>query len=216
MNSYYSDTLYPLQDKVLKSIDRLQTPFYLTGGTALSRGYFHHRYSDDIDFFVNQDSNFIKLSEQILSDLTKNFRLQVINKSNNYFSINVNKILKVDLINDVKFRSGNLTKKPIFSKVDNVKNILSNKLSALISRDEAKDVVDIWVIAKNIQIDWQGIFLAANSKAAGIFPPDIAKRLIEFPLDLLKRIKWANDKKPAINTFKTDLNAICNSLLSMR
>jgi len=29
------------------------TPFYLTGGTALSRGYFNHRYSDDLDLFVN-------------------------------------------------------------------------------------------------------------------------------------------------------------------
>ena len=50
MNSYYKDTLYPLQDKVLKLIDSLQTPFYLTGGTALSRCYFNHRYSYDLDF----------------------------------------------------------------------------------------------------------------------------------------------------------------------
>ncbi|MDO8609817.1 MAG: nucleotidyl transferase AbiEii/AbiGii toxin family protein, partial [bacterium] len=155
MNSYYNATLYPLQDKVLKLIDLLKTPFYLTGGTALSRCYFNHRYSDDLDFFVNKDLNFAKLSEQILSNLMKNFKVEVIIKTESYISIKVNKILKIDLVNDVQYRYGELEEKKIFSKVDNVKNILSNKLSALISRDEAKDVVDIWVIAKNSKIDWK-------------------------------------------------------------
>jgi len=179
MNSYCNDTLYPLQDNVLKLIDKLQTPFYLTGGTALSRCYFNHRYSDDLDLFVNKDLNFIKFSEQILSNLMKNFEVKVIIKSEGYISINVNKILKIDLVNDVPYRYGKLKKK----------KILSNKLSALISRDEAKDVVDIWVIAK---------------------------RLIEFPIELLERIKWVKGKKPAINDFHTDLNSICNSLLATK
>jgi hypothetical protein len=30
-------------------------PFYLTGGTALGRYYLGHRYSEDLDFFVNAD-----------------------------------------------------------------------------------------------------------------------------------------------------------------
>ncbi|MFH1146292.1 MAG: nucleotidyl transferase AbiEii/AbiGii toxin family protein [Pseudomonadota bacterium] len=33
-------------------------PFYLTGGTALSRHYFAHRYSDNLDLFVNKDPDF--------------------------------------------------------------------------------------------------------------------------------------------------------------
>lgn len=216
MNSYYNDTLYPLQDKVLKLIDTLQTPFYLTGGTALSRCHFNHRYSDDLDFFVNKDPDFIQFSEKILANLMKNFEVKVIIKSKSYISIKVNKILKIDLVNDVQFRYGKLEEKKIFSKVDNVKNILSNKLSALISRDEAKDVVDIWIIAKNNKINWKDIFLSVNSKAVGIFPPDIAKRLIEFPTELLERIKWVENKKPTISNFQTDLNSICDSLLATK
>lgn len=213
MHSYYNDTLYPLQDNVLKLIDGLQTPFYLTGGTALSRCYFNYRYSDDLDFFVNKDPNFVKFSEQILSNLMKKFEVEIIIKSASYVSIKVNKILKIDFVNDVQYRYGELEKKTIFSKVDNVKNILSNKLSALISRDEAKDIVDIWIIAKNNKINWKEIFLSTNSKAVGIFPPDIAKRLINFPIELLERIKWVEDKKPAINNFQIDLSLICDSLL---
>lgn len=102
------------------------------------------------------------------------------------------------MVNDVRFRYGKLIESKIFSKVDNVENILSNKLSALISRDEAKDV----------------IFLSANSKAVGIFPPDVSRKLIDFPIDLLNRIKWV-DKAPSSKEFRNDVNRICDSMLKV-
>ncbi len=43
--------LYRLQDEVLAELVTLGTGFYLGGGTALSRFYLQHRYSDDLDFF---------------------------------------------------------------------------------------------------------------------------------------------------------------------
>ncbi len=46
----YISTIYPLQDKILKALDTANIRFYLTGETALSRCYFHHRYSDDLVF----------------------------------------------------------------------------------------------------------------------------------------------------------------------
>ena len=146
----------------------------------------------------------------------KDFEVETIIKSESFVSLKINKILKIDLVNDVQFRYGDLQKQEIFSKVDNIENILSNKLSALISRDEAKDVVDIWVIAKNNKIDWKNIFLSANSKAVGIFPPDVAKRLVEFPIEMLERIKWIEGKEPDIKTFQSDLNLICDSLLATK
>lgn len=51
-HKYYLGQLYPLQDKFLRLLERQHAgQFYLTGGTALSRFYFQHRYSDDLDFF---------------------------------------------------------------------------------------------------------------------------------------------------------------------
>ncbi|MGI5097497.1 nucleotidyl transferase AbiEii/AbiGii toxin family protein [Treponema socranskii] len=50
-SDYYEENLYGLQNGVLNIVKNLDVPFYLTGGTALSRGYYHHRYSDDLDFF---------------------------------------------------------------------------------------------------------------------------------------------------------------------
>jgi len=44
-------------------VEKLPVDFYLTGGTVLSRAYLNHRYSDDLDFFVNQNPNFEKQVE---------------------------------------------------------------------------------------------------------------------------------------------------------
>jgi predicted nucleotidyltransferase component of viral defense system len=51
--SYYN-RLYAFPDEIMKIIQRQGVHFYLTGGTALSRCYLNHRYSDDPDFFINQ------------------------------------------------------------------------------------------------------------------------------------------------------------------
>ncbi|GEM_PF-2621830 len=58
---YYTDRLYPLQDGIIGIVKNLNTPFYLTGGTALSRCYLQHRYSDDPDFFVNTDEEYARM-----------------------------------------------------------------------------------------------------------------------------------------------------------
>ena len=213
MNSYYNDTLYPLQDKVLKIINGLDTPFYLTGGTALSRCYLHHRYSDDLDFFVNNKSNFAKLVEVILISLNKELKVKVVIKSESYISLMINDRLKVDFINDVSYKYGKLEKQKIYSKVDNLENILSNKLSALISRDEAKDVIDILMIYKKIKVNWKKIFSDVNSKAVGIFPIDVSKRLLDFPVEMIDRIKWIDGMKPDAKTFNKDINLLCDSIL---
>jgi hypothetical protein len=57
-SKFYEESLYPLQDGVLRLIQQSGTDFFLTGGTALSRAYYKHRYSDDLDFFVNNSPNF--------------------------------------------------------------------------------------------------------------------------------------------------------------
>ena len=50
--------LYQIQNKVFKSLKPVLAGFYLTGGTALGRYYLNHRFSEDIDFFINADPGF--------------------------------------------------------------------------------------------------------------------------------------------------------------
>ena len=56
--AFYQDRVYPLQNQILSLVQGAGVEFYLTGGTALSRYYLNHRYSDDLDLFVNQHSEF--------------------------------------------------------------------------------------------------------------------------------------------------------------
>jgi predicted nucleotidyltransferase component of viral defense system len=63
--------LYLMQDKFLPFMHNLGLPFYLTGGTALGRFYLNHRYSEDLDFFVNADP----LYQGYIGELKKKSRL---------------------------------------------------------------------------------------------------------------------------------------------
>jgi predicted nucleotidyltransferase component of viral defense system len=63
--SGYFNVLYPLQDEVLGVLRGLETGFYLTGGTAASRGYLHHRFSDDLDLFTNDAPQFSLWAEDL-------------------------------------------------------------------------------------------------------------------------------------------------------
>jgi len=71
--NHYTNNLYPFQDLVLNHIMKVDDTFYLTGGTALGRHYLKHRYSDDLDLFVNREYNFKQLSNKIISQLQNHF-----------------------------------------------------------------------------------------------------------------------------------------------
>ena len=56
--------------------------------------------------------------------------------------------LKIDFVNDVSVHFGSIENTPVFYRTDSVRNILSNKYTA-IYRLSIKDVVDICEIARN-------------------------------------------------------------------
>jgi predicted nucleotidyltransferase component of viral defense system len=157
---YYQNTLYPLQDKVLSFILRLPVDFYLTGGTALSRVYLHHRYSDDLDFFVNDSNDFKIQMNQVLEGLKKaKFHFSIITIDEGFARILIKEgeaRLKLDFVNDVTFRSGSLISTDLFLRTDNIENILSNKITAL-GRSVAKDLIDIIYICGVHAFDWEKI-----------------------------------------------------------
>jgi len=213
---YYEKTLYPIQDKFLEFIDRLGTGFYLTGGTALSRFYYNHRYSDDLDFFVNDDPKFKDYITVIQKALPQSGMQSIVEVSGeSFFRLKIDGQLKIDFVNDIPAYYGETNIRPgsTSGKIDNPMNILANKITAFNDRQEAKDVSDIWVISKNNSINWETIFTATDSKAAGISPPLTAKRLDEFDFEKLDRINWIT--KPNMNVFKTDVQKIIKDMLNI-
>ena len=67
--------LYRTQDKVLQALKPVIGNFYLTGGTALGRFYLNHRFSEDLDFFLNKSDEFADLIRDIETVLAGRFSL---------------------------------------------------------------------------------------------------------------------------------------------
>lgn len=220
---YYEKNLYPLQNGVLSIVQNAGTPFFLTGGTALSRYYTHHRYSDDLDFFVinapeyAQHVNiilqyFIEAGNSNIFHLDRNS----LNKGKAYTQLFVTDSeqdeieLKVEFINDVAVHYGSIINDSILGRVDSLRNILSNKLTALF-RSEPKDVVDIHAIALQNNYNWKDIVIEAKSKEVGADPEIFYDILNSFPLKYLDTIKWIS--KPDTETFRHELQTIANDIL---
>jgi hypothetical protein len=212
LTDFYTQKLYPLQDGVLKIVKNLQIPFYLTGGTALSRYYLKHRFSDDLDFFVNNDPNFADYvktfvdafknrSDFLTLDLTKTI------SNPSFFRTAILKDgieLKIDMVNDIDIYFGEIIDSIELGRVDNLRNILSNKLSA-IYRFEIKDFVDIWQIAKNLSFSWETILDEARQKELGLDGLEISNAFLTFPFDRLQMINWIIpiDRNKIEKDFKT-------------
>jgi hypothetical protein len=177
----------------MKIIQGQEVHFYLTGGTALSRCYLNHRYSDDLDFFINQAPDFKKQAQRAVTAVRQdNIKIEIGTASESFVRITALKgrmHLIIDFVNDLEFHYGGFEAADFFPKIDSWRNILSNKLSA-VSRLEPKDVADILFIAKNFSFEWPEIIEEAKSKDLWVNPLDVSRIIKEFPANLFESIKW--------------------------
>jgi len=218
-SQYYEENLYPLQNGVLEIISRCETRFYLTGGTALSRGYYQHRYSDDLDLFVNNDTDYAEQTELILSALHKagftQDKKSDFRRYDNFISIVIvnekfDASLKIDFINDVAAHYGEISGTGLFYRTDSTRNILSNKITALF-RMEAKDVADIREIALHDSFNWKELVLEASEKEGGLEIPILVRYLQGMPQRKFEDINWI--RKPDWKQFKNDIGVIAGEIL---
>jgi len=219
-SEYYEESLYPLQNGVLNIISRSDTDFFLTGGTALSRAYYNHRYSDDLDFFLNKSRTYDEQLEKILAllkeggfvwDIQENFT-----RASNFATLRVgckdsDVLLKLDFVNDLVPHFGGIHKTGLFCRTDSVRNILSNKLSA-VYRYAPKDVADIWEIARRESINWTEIIREAKQKEAGLEITYICEIMKSMPQSEFDSVAWV--ARPDWEVFCDDLNRIVNEMLA--
>jgi predicted nucleotidyltransferase component of viral defense system len=197
LHKYYKK-VYLLQDKILQIVFEKTSEhnFYLTGGTALNRFYYPARYSEDLDFFTNENALF----REDLRFLMENFQKHKINFLKEVDSRDFVRLvffageakLKVDFVNDRIYRYG----KSVYHKqmrIDNVLNILTNKICAVVSRDEAKDVADLLTISICESFVWDEVIALAQKKEKfeKFF---LVERLKNFPLELLDTCHFVNTK----------------------
>lgn len=215
---YYHD-LHLIQDEVLGFIDRLGLGFYLGGGTALSRFYLDHRYSDDVDLFSPNDQDFETHIQQISETLMAHeFKVETFGMSRQFARFHIihdqahqDMVLKADFINVKKVpHFGDFKSTDIFSKIDNMRNILSEKLT-YIYKKSPKDVADIWFICKNLWFQWEDVMREASKKRA-IEPLFVVDSLRNFSPAELNKINW---KRPVdIETFERDRAIMIKNIIA--
>jgi len=219
-SAYYEENLYPLQDGVLNILNQSGTNFFLTGGTALSRAYYNHRYSDDLDFFLSQEFDYDAELNSVLARLRDAGFIWDTEKDyirNKYFTTikignnQVNPILKIDFVKDTAPQFGTVQKTNLFYRTDSIRNIISNKLSAIF-RYAAKDIADIREIALHETYDWSLIIREARQKEAGLELVYISEIMEGMPQKEFESIAWKN--KPDWELFRQDVKRITSDMIN--
>ena len=195
------------------------TDFFLTGGTALSRAYYNHRYSDDLDFFINQSQTYNEQLDKVLAMLQENGYIWDTNneytRAKNFTTLKLRKnyetLLKLDFVNDLVPHYGEIKETSLFYRTDSIRNMLSNKLSAIF-RYAAKDIADIREIAIHETVDWSTIINEARQKEAGLELVYISEILTGMPQSEFETVTWT--KKPSWQEFRSDIDRIILEMIS--
>lgn len=192
---FYRSVLYPWQDRVLAVVHSVKTGFYLGGGTAASRGYLQHRYSDDLDFFANDATDFRLWVDRVINKFHKQAWTCQITLFEDRFarlflSDESQHQLKMEFINDVPSRVGAVIDHELLGRLDSAENILANKVTAILDREEPKDFADIWGFCCQLKLSLKDAIGNAQGKAAGIFQPDLARVLLSVEEADWAAVRW--------------------------
>ena len=204
--------LYKLQDKVLRIVNELENDFYLTGGIALHRFHYDFRYSEDLDFFMIRSRSYREDIAEILEKLEeKGLNPLVEVEARDFHRIYVDG-LQIDFINDSVYRYG----KSVYIndiRVDNLTNIFTNKIGAIISRDENKDMFDFWSIVKNETFHWGEILEIANKKES-FNKSDFIFRLLSYPLQEINQVDLTGNY--SLEVSEEDVKRVCEDIQKER
>lgn len=115
------------------------------------------------------------------------------------------------MINDVPAHCGTIVDHPVLGRLDSSENILANKVTAALDRQEPKDFADIWGFCKINGLSLTEAIENADSKAAGVFPADLARLLCSVTEADYGVIRWQNPPPPDV--YRADLIGLGESLI---
>lgn len=127
--------------------------FYLSGGTALSEFYFQHRLSEDLDFFSANEIDYQLLAAN-LKPLFNKLKIDVVDYQQGiaakifFLKKGSSEKIKTDFNFWAFERTG---KGKTYNKleIDNLFDIAINKIDTILSREKARDFIDLYFILKN-------------------------------------------------------------------
>jgi hypothetical protein len=175
--------LTALQEQVLQQFFHQRREFFLTGGAALGGYHLRHRTTHDLDLFTATDA--LDEGERTLQNITSDLglHLETLRRSPDFrrFLLQApHEAVIVDLVKDVapplrdKIAVGSIV-------IDSAEEILVNKLCALLSRTEVRDLFDV---AKLEEAGFDPIAAVelARRKDGGMIASQLAWVLSRFPI----------------------------------
>ncbi|MBI2443658.1 MAG: nucleotidyl transferase AbiEii/AbiGii toxin family protein [Candidatus Magasanikbacteria bacterium] len=143
--------------------------YYLAGGTALSEFYLHHRLSEDLDFFTEQQEvnkmavmKFLKKNSPRLGVIRIETK-QVYGLYSCFLRFTDNTTLKVDF-NYYPFPRIERGMKYKNLWVDSVYDIAVNKVHTIVMKPRARDYVDLYFIIRDKQWNLEDLLMQAKAK----------------------------------------------------
>ncbi len=178
-----------------------------------------------MEFFETEEPAFPSLVEKAVSGILKIDGVELKNIESGigdgFFRLDVTEgdaCLTIDFVNDIAFRLGTPEKKDGV-KVDTLSNILTDKISAVVCRDELEDIVDIREMCRNCRFMWSVVPEASQKKEASVDGEYIDYKLSSL-VDFLKRhndgldyINWI--QRPGVDSFVSDLEKIRRDILTL-
>lgn len=176
--------LNPLQRDLLEAFFAREDRFFLTGGAALSGFYLGHRTTEDVDLFTSEDlledgeaalraaADALGASIETVRTAPE-FRRRVVRRGE--------EALVVDLVRD---RAPQLVRdKSLVGRIriDPPQEIMANKLCALLSRAEIRDLVDVMLLERSGQ-DLADALRNAGRKDASVSPAQLGYVLGEIEI----------------------------------
>lgn len=142
--------LSPLQERVLLQLANIEPPWTLTGGAALVGFHTHHRATRDLDLFFRPQVSLGAVVPTVRERLERDgLSVAVLRTSPSFSQLEVRDAsgsVVVDLVADPTPIAESPRTTPLGTTtilVDTPHQLLVNKLCALLSRSELRDLVDV-------------------------------------------------------------------------
>ena len=176
--------LSALQRDFLNAFFRREDRFFLTGGAALVGFYLGHRETHDLDLFTLEDvitdgqSAIAEVARELGGTLeaiqtAPNFRRVLLRRGAEAIIIDLAREYVTQVVADKPWVNG--------IRVDAPQEILANKLCALLSRSEIRDLVDVRAL-ELAGYRMEDALTAATAKDSGLTPAQLAWVLSQIEL----------------------------------
>jgi predicted nucleotidyltransferase component of viral defense system len=200
--------LSTFQKEFLDAFFRHEDRFFLTGGAALAGFHLGHRSTHDLDLFTLSDAldQGFAVASEIVRQMSAS--LESIETSPDFRRFLVGRGTETVLVDLVRERVPQIvSEKPIILgiRVDPPEEILANKLCALLSRSEIRDLVDVRAL-EMAGYPMEDALPAAHTKDTGLTPAQLGWVLSQIKLgdDLLPP---GGVSKQALQEYLADLVA---------